>query len=178
MLRRRRSIRLKEYDYSQSGAYFVTIIVKDRACLFGDIIDGEMKLNEFGRVVQIVWKALPERFSQVELDSFVVMPNHIHGVIFISDDVGAIHESPLPHGRAERRKMLLPKVVGYFKMNVAKRVNDLRDTAGAPLWHRNYFEHIIRNEKELDRIRKYIIDNPGNWIHDDENPLTQKKASR
>ena len=159
----RRSIRLKEYDYSQPGAYFITICTKDRGCALGEISNGNMYLNNAGQIVQSVWGKLPNRFEGTGLDAFVIMPNHIHGII----TVGAIHELPLhPH----RRKMLIPKVIGYFKMNTAKQINQLRDTTGTPLWQRNYYEHIIRNEEALAEIRQYITNNPVRWENDEENP--------
>ncbi len=184
----RRSIRLKGYDYSRAGAYFITIVVKRRECLFGEIADGQMQLNEFGHIVESVWDQLPARYPGIELDSFGVMPNHVHGVVVITADavganpVGAIHELPLPesllrespprdtHDPAQRRKMLLPKIVGYFKMNAAKQINLARQTPGLPLWHRNYYEHIIRNEADLKRIRDYIQANPARWAGDQLHP--------
>ena|GEM_PF-3565968 len=91
----RRSIRLKGCDYSQVGAYFITIVTQDRACVFGEMVNGEMWLNDAGQVVQMIWKKFTNRYSGVETDVFVVMPNHIHGIILITETVGAIHESPL-----------------------------------------------------------------------------------
>ncbi len=179
--RHRRSIRLKEYNYNHAGAYFVTICTQNRECLFGDIADGKIVLNDFGRIVLEFWNGLTERFLEIELDAFVVMPNHIHGIILITgavdaNGVGAIHTCPggrcqgeLPL-RAKRRAMLLPKIVGYFKMNSGKRVNEIRSSPGARVWQRNYYEHIIRNSIELERIRKYIVENPSNWELDDEHP--------
>jgi putative transposase len=165
----RRSIRLRGYDYSQAGAYFITICTHERIRLFGDIMNGEMRLNDAGRVVQMIWDELPNHYSGVETDAFVVMPNHIHGIILITETVGAIHESPLQSPR-ERRQMLLPKIIGRFKMNTAKRINEMRHTPGAPLWQRNYYEHIIRDEESLNRIREYIANNPTQWELDRENP--------
>ena len=180
----RRSIRLKGYDYSQAGAYFVTIVVKGRECVFGEIADGEMQLNELGRIVDSVWSELPDRYPETELDAFVVMPNHVHGIVVITVAVGAIHELPLRNelpprdelplrdttDPTQRRKMLLPKIVGYFKMNTAKRINLSRQTPGLPFWHRNYYEHIIRNEADLQRIRDYIQTNPVRWAEDQLHP--------
>ena len=172
----RRSIRLNGYDYSQAGAYFVTICTEARECLFGEIVDAEMRLNEHGRIVCECWDVIPQRFPNVELDEFVVMPNHVHAIIVITDDngVGAIHELPL---QMQRRKMLLPKVVGYFKMNAAKRINLARDTQGTPVWQRNYYEHIVRNERELERIRAYIAGNPAMWDKDENNPAAMRRSN-
>ncbi|MCX7984388.1 MAG: hypothetical protein N3A63_05755, partial [Bacteroidetes bacterium] len=110
----------------------------------------------------------------VTLDEFVIMPNHIHGVIIINENdiVGAIHELPLQDIK-QRRLMTLPKIIGRFKMNVGKHINQLRNTPGIPVWQRNYYEHIIRNEKELNTIREYIINNPLQWEIDSENPINK-----
>jgi putative transposase len=185
----RRSIRLKGYDYSQPGAYFVTLVARQRECLFGEISDGEARLSEVGKVVWDVWQALPARYAEIDLDEAVVMPNHFHGIIWIKEvGVGAIHELPQPETpqpetpqpetpireepfemrRLLRRQMLLPKVIGYFKMNSAKRINALRDTPGEPVWQRNYYERVIRNEGELEAIREYIRANPLIWEDDQE----------
>ena len=171
----RKSLRLRGYDYSQSGAYFVTIYTKGRQLYFE-------KFPDLQHVVQTQWNGLKIRFPEIELDEFVIMPNHIHGIIFIA---GVIHESPL-HGVGAthelplqlplrlplryRQKMLLPKVMGYFKMNTAKQINQILGRAGQPFWQRNYYEHVIRNEKELKRIREYIQNNHLKWELDRENP--------
>lgn len=168
----RRSIRLQGYDYSQPGAYFITICTKDRKYLFGNIIDGKMVLNEYGKIAQQCWLDIPLHYQNVELNEFVVMPNHVHGIIIINinDTVGTIHELPLhelPLQKQQRRLMTLPKIIGRFKMNSAKQINQLRQTPGIPLWQRNYYEHIIRNKHELNRIKEYIINNPLKWELDE-----------
>ena len=152
--RNRRSIRLKNYDYSQAGAYYITVCTRERECLFGQVVDDQMQLNEAGRTVQVVWEGLPHFYEGIELDAFVIMPNHVHGIIVIRAPVGAIHESPAGTVRvAERRRMLLSKVVGRFKMVSAKQINALRETSGTPIWQRNYYEHIICDDESLNRIR-------------------------
>jgi len=165
----RRSVRLPKYDYSQPGGYFVTIVTKDRACLFGKIVDGKMVLNEYGLIAKTVWNDLPNHYN-ITLDEYVIMPNHIHGIIIINDIVGAIHESPLRMDIKQRRKMMLPKIIGRFKTSSSKKINVLRKTPGQHLWQRNYWEHVIRNENELNRIREYIINNPLQWAMDYDNP--------
>ena len=177
------SLRLEEYDYSFVGAYFVTICTWGRKCLFGEIADSIMGLNETGQIVQSNWEDLPNRFPSIEIDEFVVMPNHIHGIIVISGahgsihkmSVRAIHESLVEKSTAydnktKRRNMLLPKVIGYFKMNTAKKINQLRNTPGIPVWQRNYYDHIIRNERSLTAIQQYIQNNPAMWPQDLDNP--------
>jgi REP element-mobilizing transposase RayT len=118
------------------------------------------------------------------------MPNHVHGIIVIihnetnpigaigDRDVGAIHELPLRNELSHRRRMLIPKIVGYFKMNTAKEINQIRNTPGVPVWQRNYYEHIIRDERDLDRIRAYIAENPLRWPEDEENPIRHRQRER
>jgi putative transposase len=181
----RRSLRLQGYDYSQPGAYFVTICTHGQECIFGDVTDDRVELSPYGEMVWQTWRGLPERFERIELDQFVVMPNHVHGIIVITPvvgadgvgaiRVGAIHELPL---QTERRGMLLPKVIGYFKMNAAKAINGLRGTPGTPVWQRNYYDHIVRNETELHAIQQYILDNPMNWQLDRENPHVGRPKDR
>ncbi|MBL7074123.1 transposase [candidate division KSB1 bacterium] len=180
----RRSIRLKEYDYSQAGVYFITICTKNRECLFGRVVNGLMELSPFGVIAHQFWFEIPKHFDNVELDEFNAMPNHIHGIIEITSDnqiaynVGAIRELPLPKLpiHVQRRKMLIPRIVGYYKMNTAKRINQMRNTPGIPVWQRNYYEHIIRNEDDLNKIRRYIINNPIKWESDRENPKKIKQG--
>ena len=164
----RRSLRLKEYDYSQAGAYFVTICTKNHENIFGEMDEGIMRLSPAGAIVEAFWKDLPSRYPNVELDAFVVMPNHVHGSIMIF--VGAIHELPLCQ-QTGRRRMLLPKIIGYIKMNTARRINRLRNAPGTPVWQRNYYDHVIRNEESLNSIRQYIAENPQRWVYDKENPI-------
>jgi REP element-mobilizing transposase RayT len=177
----RRSIRLPDYDYSQPGAYFVTMVTFRRECLFGEIRNSMMYLSEAGQIVLDVWNSLPVRYPTVTLGTAVVMPNHFHGIVIINESVGvipvvgAIHESPLRNElplrepRAQRRRMTLPLVIGYFKMNSAKQINKLLNSSGVPIWQRNYYEHIVRNDDERNRIHFYIESNIDNWEDDDEN---------
>jgi putative transposase len=186
----RQSIRLRGYDYTQAGAYFVTIVVRDRECLLGDIIGDEMRLNDYGRVVAAEWQKLPVRFPHVTTDASIVMPNHLHGIIVIGGRRGEAsaagqtgqHDmpgggfAPTPRGDASPRRPSgtipgsLGAIVQNFKSTSTRQVNALRRTSGLPLWQRNYFERIIRDERELNRIREYIINNPLKWALDAENP--------
>jgi len=165
---RRRSIRLKHYDYSQSGAYFVTMVMKGRSCLLGDIVDGQMRLNKIGHAVQDVWENLVDHYARVELDDFVVMPNHVHGIIVIVDHRGPVGAGLRP--APTRKQYGLPEIVRAFKSFSARRINEMRHSPGAPIWQRNYFEHVIRSEESWNRIRQYILDNPARWAFDRENP--------
>jgi REP element-mobilizing transposase RayT len=137
-----------------------------------------MYLNEAGKIVLDVWNSLPTRYPTVTLGTAIVMPNHFHGIVIINESVGAIHESPLRESppqerRTQRRRMTLPLVMGYFKMNSAKQANKLLNSSGIPIWQRNYYEHIIRNDDEHNRIHLYIESNIDNWDDDDENPIKQ-----
>ena len=169
--RRRKAIRLKGWDYRAPAGYFVTICTHDRVPLFGRVVDGEMVLNAFGEIVRACWQEIPEHFPHVELDAFVVMPNHVHAIISIVDSVGATHASPLqrdtPRGPAPGS---LGAIVGSFKSAVSRRINMLRNTPGAPVWQRNYYEHIIRTDRALNAIRRYIADTPLRWHLDRYNP--------
>ncbi len=237
----RRSIRLKGYDYSSEGGYFLTFVAKDRECLFGDVVNGEMVLSEFGKMVSVEWLKSQQIRKEIVLDEFVVMPNHLHAVLFIvgskspSDkNVGAHGCAPIPpdneikncvkgnwkraHGRVSLRphseikkygneiwkrahsraplrcdneiaireleKHMMeqhhvrpyrpPKSIGSlvagFKSYVTTRINIIRNTPRVPVWQRNYYEHIIRDERELYNIREYIVTNPLRWELDIEHP--------
>ncbi len=181
--RRRRSIRLKGYDYAQAGAYFVTICAHGRECLFGDVPGGEARLNECGELIEACWNDIPSHFLRVQLDAFVIMPNHVHGILHTLEPhsaatVGARHAVPLPgnapHRQAERfsRPVVgsIPTIVRSVKSATTRRINERRGTPGVPIWQRNYYEHIIRDEASLNRIRQYIVDNPARWASDPENP--------
>ncbi len=182
----RRTIRLHGYDHSQPGAYFITVCTHGKQSLYGEIVEGQRRMNDAGQLVHACWYGLGRRYSGIDLDAFIVMPNHIHGIIQITDvgaihelptpglvanEVGAIHESPLRGmDRKRRRRMQLAKVIGYFKMNTAKQINARRGTPGTALWQRNYYEHIIRNDGELDKICEYISTNPLRWASGRDNP--------
>jgi putative transposase len=169
---RRHSLRLKDYDYAAPGAYFVTICAKDRLPLFGDVIEGDMRLTDYGRIVDQEWQISAKIRREITLDAFVVMPNHIHGIIFIDEsDVGATGGSPVRSGPSRSSLALF---VSGFKSATTKRINDLRESPGVPVWQRNYYEHVIRNERSLHRIREYIANNPTRWDFDRENPAAIK----
>jgi putative transposase len=190
----RRSIRLKGYNYSQAGAYFVTIVAWRREMLFGEIVDGEMVLNDFGKIVISAWFDLPNHYRHAELGAFVIMPNHVHGIILLNDNrrggspiSGGTNLPDESHAGKEssptkqtrpydpiKPRHGLPEIVRAFKSFSARRINKLRHTEGIPVWQRNYYEHIIRDERETDRITQYIDSNPLRWADDDENPMNIK----
>jgi REP element-mobilizing transposase RayT len=237
----RRSIRLRGYDYSLAGAYFVTIITHQRAHALGRIHDGVVTLSEAGRIVQSCWDDLPNHYAYVELDAFAIMPNHVHGIIVLTDepeeraglrpahttegnatshapaapvraglrpahtdeaptaaaqaslepactdaanaqpalaradprpaqtDAAGVQPAPVRAGLRPApalKRHGLPEIVRAFKSFSARRINVARQVRGAPFWHRNYYEHIIRNEDSLNRIRHYIATNPSRWADD------------
>lgn len=170
----RRSIRLPGYDYAQPGAYFVTVCTHNHALLFGDVAGDRVALNEYGRVAHDEWLASSQIRRELELDAFVVMPNHIHGIVWIvSRDVGAAPASRVgAHGRAplQRAPRSLGAFIAGYKSAVTKRVNELRQTPGTPVWQRNYWEHVVRTEETLEAIRQYIADNPARWSLDRYHP--------
>ncbi len=181
----RHTLRLRGYDYSRNAACFVTICAQNRDCLFGDIVAGAMILNDAGRMVQSVWDGISTHYSGVEIDAFVIMPNHIHGIIII---VGAgpcaCPKTGRPRGGAPTTtaSLSLPDVVHRFKTLTTKRYTDGVKQCGWPpypgrVWQRNYWEHVIRNKNELYRIRKYIIENPTKWDLDQDNQHRCRLAS-
>jgi len=182
----RRSIRLRGYDYAQAGAYFVTICAHERACLFGEVSRDEMAVNNFGCILKACWLEIPAHFPDVAVDAFVVMPNHIHGIVVIDRSVGMIHTgaphigarhasplpttaSPLPPEPRGSKRTTLGVIVGSFKSACTKRINELRGLPGTPVWQRNYYERIIRSEGERNAVRGYIESNPARWQDDKEN---------
>ncbi|MGK5090421.1 transposase [Deltaproteobacteria bacterium TL4] len=166
----RRSIRLKGYDYTQNGAYFVTICVQNRECLFGKIVDEAMRLNGAGQIVVDTWEWLASQYDHVDLDNWVVMPNHLHGIIVLTDDGdngddgrGGSRTAPTNH---PKKRKPLGRLIGAFKTVSTKHINAWRQTPGNQLWQRNYYEHIIRNEASLNQIQEYILNNPRVWTED------------
>ena len=192
----RRSIRLKGYDYASAGGYFITIVAWRRECLFGDVINGKMRLNKIGKIVQWEWLELSKRLSYVTLGAHMVMPNHFHGILFIHENVGATRQglsksrsnvepehlittdgidgSPLPRGP---QPASLGAILAQFKSRVTKRIWKIPEFKETPIWQRNYYEHIIRNDHDLQNKTDYINANPLLWDQDDENPTYIKSNS-
>ena len=162
-----RTIRLCGYDYAQEGLYFVTVCCRDRACLFGEIVDGEMILNPAGRMVEKCWLDIPKHFPHAVLHDYIIMPNHVHGIIELTDvvagatNVRAKNFSPLQFRSPSKT---IGSIVRGFKIGVTKWMRQNTDTF--PVWQRNYYEHIIRNAKSYENIAEYIITNPAHWQDD------------
>jgi putative transposase len=175
----RRSIRLKDFDYTSEGAYFVTIVTWGREYLFGEIVEKEMYLSRQGEIVQKWWDDIPMHFPNVETGAFVIMPNHIHGIISIDE---RRERALLPHNHGGEtsplHKPTLGQIIAYFKYQSTKEMNPV-DNIGTitKLWQRNYYELIIRNEKELKQKTHYILDNPSHWDKDQDNPKNKKTPS-
>ena len=181
----RKSIRLQGYDYSQAGTYFVTMVTYHRDPLFGKIENETMILNDLGKIADEYWCAIPKHFPFVELGAYIIMPNHVHGVIVIRKDdsvtngVGAQHvgatqcvaPTPTITRPTGPKRGSLGAIIGAYKSAVSYRIHKEHNTTG--VWQRNYHEHIIHNEREMDNIWRYIESNPSQWADDDENPEKQ-----
>ncbi|MBI2919330.1 MAG: transposase [Chloroflexi bacterium] len=168
----RRSIRLPGYDYAQAGAYFLTIVAHDRECLFGEIVNGGMSPNSAGLAIESQWLNTPQLRPQAVLDEYVVMPNHFHAiVVIIGERRGVLQYAPTQYAPTFRSpSQTVGAIVRGFKSATTKRINVVRVAPGLPVWQRNYYEHIIRNEASLHHIRQYIANNPARWTFDPENP--------
>ena len=180
---RRVQLRFRDYDYSNSGAYFITTCAHKRQCLFGLVIKDEMQLNDYGKIIAKCWGELPSHYPSIRLDYFIVMPNHAHGIIFLVEDGLIINQLPQIIGKnlnncysgnqggetPPLRNVTLGNILGYFKYQTTKMINEMRPLSLIRVWQRGYYEHIIRNEDSLNRIREYIITNPQRWELDREN---------
>ncbi len=189
----RRSIRLRNYDYSQPGAYFVTICTYQKQSWFGEIKNGQIYLNQLGKIVADEWLKTCKIRPNFQLDEWVIMPNHFHGIVIINDysgddqslgagnrplDLGAGNR-PLDLGARDaplqQKPNSLSSCIAGFKSAVTKRINLLRQNTDTPIWQRNYYESILRDEKYLAVVREYIINNPKNWPNDrDYLPIDQQ----
>ena len=183
-LHRRRSIRLKGYDYSEVGMYFVTICTSNKKCFLGDIVMEKVELSAIGGIASKYWLEIPEHFRNIKLDVFIMMPNHIHGIIFITDKSGGFDE--------ERRGVInnAPALASNYYSTISPRKGTLSTAVRTYKsavsrwcgqngykyfeWQRNYHEHVIRNEQDLEQIREYVVHNPLKWDMDEENPAVGK----
>ena len=167
----RRSIRLQNWDYSSSGVYFITMRVKWNSVCLGEIVSGKVRLNDYGKIVADIWLDLPNHYENIELGEWTVMPDHFHGIIIIKERITvelnkvrtslqkATTDPDRINYRNKRRKMLLSKIIGRFKMVSAKQIN-LKLRSSGKLWQRDYFEHLVKEKNILARIENYIRNNP------------------
>lgn len=181
--RNRHSLRLKEYDYAHPGAYFVTLLTHNRGWPLGEIAESGITFSPSGKIVKETWDKIPRRFPNIYLDAFVVMPNHVHGIIIITDEGGGaggckglINQTPTTQPQTttpfdgnwimmKNDVLVLGKIIRHFKAKTTKMIHDEGITAFR--WQRNYYEHVVRSENELSRIRGYIVNNPVNWTTDE-----------
>ncbi len=167
---RRRTIRLREFDYSLPGGCFFTISSFQREFLFGSINEEKTALNAFGKIVQSCWDTLNRHYNNIDLGSFIIMPNHVHGIIVIRDSNIDLRQNIRAGLRpAPTKNGSLPEIIRVFKSFSTRTINELRKSPGIPVWQRNYYEHIIRDDEELGSIREYIENIPKNWMMDKEN---------
>jgi len=163
----RSSMRLKGYDYSLPGAYFITLVTHQRECLFGEVVDGEMQVNQLGKIVEFAWMDLPAHYPQVTLEAFVIMPNHVHGIVVIKagdDDYRRGGSETHPHKISIYG---LPEIVRAFKSFSARRINQIRNTKGVAVWQRSFYDHIIRDDRDYRNIWEYIETNQLKWGEDE-----------
>jgi putative transposase len=173
-LPRRCSLRLPEYDYAQTNLYFLTICTAKRQGFLGQIQQGEINLSEAGRIVAEEWLRTEVIRPYVGLDHFIVMPNHFHGILYLAGvQEGTARRAPTSEGFGKPASSSLPTIIRAFKAAVTNRIRLLEDFSGTAVWQRNYYEHVIRNEEALNRIREYILNNPHTWELDRENPDRQ-----
>jgi len=184
-LHNRHSIRLQGYDYSQSGAYFITICTDKKKNYFGEIVNGDVKLNLEGQYAFHQWKMIPQRFGNVEVDEFIIMPNHIHGIIVIRSGRGEgsdnkdlsgkqrLLSDPSPLQAHEKIQLngtvpgSIGAIVQNFKSNISRKINALPKMQGVTIWQKNFYDHIIRDEEDYARIVEYIRNNPRDWEQDE-----------
>ena len=183
---RRKSIRLKGYDYSQAGGYFVTIVTYGRECLFGEVVNGETQINPLGETIKEEWFRSTKIRKEIRLfeNEFVIMPNHIHGIVWIDtntvgaggvrpDETAEANNAGACHAPLQRKPKSLGSFIAWFNASVTRRA--AQELNSGNIWQRNYYEHIIRDQADYERIAGYILDNPINWNQDEENPQHLEK---
>jgi len=174
LVHHRKSIRLKEYDYSQPGEYFITICTHARNCVLGEVLEEKTILSPIGEIAKNCWEEISEYFAQVQLDEYVIMPNHVHGIIIITECRDLINQiptnqiSPKNFPLMKNQNVTLGKIVRHYKARAAKLIHD---SGYADFqWQSLFYDRIVRNDKELNSIRDYIVNNPLKWSIDEENP--------
>jgi len=182
----RQSTRLAGWDYSSPGRYFITIWVKAGLCYFGRIVNNKVILSKYGRIVEQKWLEIENNRKNIKLDEFIIMPNHLHGIIIITHRIKSVNTSQTDNSNKTRSGRLfrlkansISSITGQFKSNCKKKIEKFLqyESMDTPYfsWHRNYHDHIIRSENELKNIRQYILNNPKNWDDDKFNPINFKE---
>jgi putative transposase len=172
----RRSVRMRGFDYTLPGAYFVTIVTHKHNCIFGKIFERKMSLNAIGVIAHECWSEIPDHFHCTDIFPFIVMPNHIHGIITIIDDecrgtimhAHAGYRAPTTEKFSQPVAGSVPTIIRTYKAAISRRAR--QQLGMVNLWQRNYYEHIVRNQSDLESIAEYIIGNPANWADDSEHP--------
>ena len=171
----RKNRRLKNYDYSEKGWYFVTVCTYNKRCLFGDIVGAngcspEIILNKYGKIVEKEWKKSANIRDEIELDKHVIMPNHVHGIIRINYNGKCQEKGDQPVAlMSGPQSKSIGAIIAGFKSIVTKQINTIRNIPREKIWQRNYYDHIIRDERSLNEIREYIKNNPATWDEDENN---------
>jgi len=171
--RQRKLNRWKDYNYSQNGCYFVTICIKDKMCLLGEVDNKEMILNRYGNIVNEFWNDIPNHYNNVFLDEYIIMPNHIHGIIIIENNLVGTEQCSVPKETFIKNYGLISKIVKSFKESCVKTIRSQHNDSSFA-FQRSFYDHIIRSEKSLNAIRQYIIDNPLKWELNEDNPNNWK----
>lgn len=172
-LPRRKSLRLPDWDYAEPGGYFLTICTHQKVFLFGEVVGQDIRLNRFGQCAEYEWRKTGIVRPNVVVDEFIVMPNHVHGILILTDTGRGdpfITNGEIPSrswvARSGPKPGSIGAIIGQYKSQVTKIINGLRGGPGCLVWQRGYYERVIRTSGELDRIREYILNNPYNWAED------------
>jgi putative transposase len=171
LIHHRKSIRLKEYNYSQPGEYFVTMCTHDKKCVFGKVMEENTLLSPIGEIAKKCWEEIPEHYPCVILDEYAIMPNHVHGIIIITEGRDLINQIPTTENNfplMKNPKETLGKIIRYYKARSAKLIHNSGYVDFQ--WQSSFYDRIVRSDKELNKIRDYITDNPLKWYLDEENP--------
>jgi len=176
----RRSVRLPGFDYSKIGMYFVTVCASERRCIFGEVRDDETVLSSIGQIVSACWIEIPHHFPNVKIEAYVVMPNHIHGILTIHSNwkgAGSQEKLAAPmesFGKPTPRS--IPTIVRSFKAAASRHSRESGYVKGESIWQRGYYEHVLRNTREYVEVTNYILQNPARWA-DDEDNLDRKSGA-
>ena len=171
---KRKKIRIPDYDYSWPGAYFITVCTHNNECLFGEIINDKAQLNQYGRIVVEEWLKTKQVREFVELDTYIVMPDHFHGIIVIKD-TGTARRAPTTERFGRPVEGSISTMVRSFKSAVTKHINILRCTPDKAVWQRGFYDHVIRHNEEINLVREYILNNPLRSALESKNPYISKQ---